>query len=65
MAKKVWNWLAPSIVVIIIILAILIPLSMKPAEEEVIKIKIGAVFELTGPMAGLCEQFLKWSSSCG
>jgi hypothetical protein len=37
MAKKVWTWLVPLIVVIVI-LAIVIPLSMRPAEEEVIKI---------------------------
>ena len=49
MAKKVWTWLVPLIVVIVI-LAIAIPLSMKkPAEKEVIK--IGILTPLTGDAA--------------
>jgi branched-chain amino acid transport system substrate-binding protein len=55
MAKtKIWTWLVPLIVVIII-LAIVIPLSMKkPAEEEVIK--IGAILPLSGSGAYLGQQ---------
>ena len=53
MAKKVWNWLAPLIVVIVI-LAIVIPLSLKPAEKEVIK--IGAILPLSGSAAFSGEQ---------
>jgi len=57
MAKKVWAWLVPLIIVIII-LAIVIPLSMKPTAPTTKEpIKIGAVLGLTGPMAGLGEQF--------
>jgi branched-chain amino acid transport system substrate-binding protein len=49
MAKKVWTWLVPLIVVIII-LAIVIPLSLKkPAKKEVIK--IGATLPITGSLA--------------
>jgi branched-chain amino acid transport system substrate-binding protein len=49
MSKKVWNLLVPLIVVIVI-LAIVIPLSLKkPAEKEVIK--IGVITPLTGELS--------------
>jgi branched-chain amino acid transport system substrate-binding protein len=48
MAKKVWTWLVPLIVVIVI-LAIAIPLSMKPTAPTTKEpIKIGAILPLTG-----------------